>query len=48
VKTVSQSEAGYESVYQSSAVVAQWPLHLSDKARFSVALRQEAGRVREQ
>jgi alpha-amylase len=47
VKTVSQSEGGFEAVYQSSAVVLQWPLKLSAGQKFNVKLQQEAGRARE-
>jgi alpha-amylase len=46
VRTVSQSEAGFEAVYQSSAVVMQWPLKLGAGKSFAVKLQQEAGRVR--
>jgi hypothetical protein len=34
-------------VYQSSAVVLQWPLKLSAGQKFNVKLQQEAGRARE-
>ncbi len=47
VKTVSQSEGGFESVYQSSAMVLQWPVRLEEGKRFAVSLKQEAGRARE-
>jgi alpha-amylase len=47
VKTVSQSEGGFEAVYQSSAVVLQWPLQLEEGGKFTVSLRQEAGRARD-
>jgi alpha-amylase len=58
VKTVSQSEGGFEAVYQSSSVVLQWPLKLhapqsaAGKAGgsgnvFKVTLQQETGRARE-
>ncbi|HLX60742.1 MAG TPA: alpha-amylase/4-alpha-glucanotransferase domain-containing protein [Planctomycetota bacterium] len=46
VKTVSQSEGGFESVYQSSSMVLQWPLRLEEGQRFTVSLKQETGRVR--
>jgi hypothetical protein len=47
VKTVSQSEGGFESVYQSSCVVLQWPLNLASGQAFRVVLTQETGRARE-
>ncbi len=46
VKTVSQSEGGFESVYQSSTMVLQWPVLLAEGKKFAVTLKQEAGRVR--
>jgi 4-alpha-glucanotransferase len=46
VKTVSQSEGGFEAVYQSSCVVLQWPLKLSAGQSFKVTLHQETGRAR--
>ncbi len=47
VRTVSQSESGFEAVYQSSAVALQWPLKLSPGKSFTVKLQQEALRVRD-
>lgn len=47
VKTVSQSEGGFESIYQSSSVVMQWPLNLSEGRKFTVSLKQEVARARE-
>jgi len=47
VKTVSQSEGGFEAVYQSSCVVLQWPLKLAVGEAFRVVLQQETGRARE-
>jgi Domain of unknown function (DUF1926) len=45
VQTVSQSEGGFEAVYQSSCIVLQWPLKLAgSKKSFSVVLQQECGR----
>lgn len=45
VQTVSQSEGGFEAVYQSSSIVLQWPLKLAGpKKSFSVVLHQECGR----
>jgi alpha-amylase len=46
VRTVSNSEAGFESVYQSSAVVMQWPVRLAGHGRWRLSLKQEVGRVR--
>lgn len=47
VQTVSQSEGGFEAVYQSTSIVLQWPVELSaSKRTFSVLLQQECGRVR--
>jgi alpha-amylase len=45
VRTVSQSEGGFEAVYQSSSVVLQWPLKLAAGEQFKVTLQQETGRV---
>lgn len=45
VKTVSQSEGGFESVYQSSTMLLQWPVRLEEGKKFAVTLKQEAGRV---
>ncbi len=45
VRTVSQSEGGFESVYQNSSVVLQWPLTLEAGASFSTELVQEVSRV---
>jgi 4-alpha-glucanotransferase len=47
VKTVSQSEGGFEAVYQSSSVVLQWPLALDAGKKFKVKLQQETGRAGE-
>jgi len=57
VRTVSNSEGGFEAVYQSSTVVLQWPLKLypassplargADSAVFAVTLLQETGRARD-
>jgi alpha-amylase len=47
VKTVSQSEGGFESIYQSSSVLLQWPLNLTEGRKFTVSLRQEVARARE-
>lgn len=45
VRTVSQSEGGFEAVYQSSCVTAQWPLKLANGQSFTATLRQETGRA---
>jgi len=45
VRTVSQSEGGFEAVFQSSSVVVQWPLKLSAGESFKAELRQESGRA---
>jgi alpha-amylase len=47
VKTVSQSEGGFESIYQSSTLLLQWPLNISEGQKFSVSLKQEVARARE-
>ncbi|MFH0938470.1 MAG: alpha-amylase/4-alpha-glucanotransferase domain-containing protein [Planctomycetota bacterium] len=53
VRTVSQSEGGFEAIYQSSSVVLQWPLKLSSSGKdgaaevFAVKLLQEIERVRD-
>ena len=36
IETVSNSEAGFERVYQGSALVLTWPLDLAPGARMSV------------
>jgi len=46
VHTVSQSEAGFEAVYQSSCVVYQWPIKLAPGETFSVELTQECNKAR--
>ncbi|HEY3325154.1 MAG TPA: alpha-amylase/4-alpha-glucanotransferase domain-containing protein [Planctomycetota bacterium] len=46
VKTVSQSEGGFEAVYQSSSVLLQWPLKLAAGGNLRVTLRQESARAR--
>ena len=38
IRTVSQSESGFESVFQSSAVVARWPLRLKAGRPWSVTI----------
>lgn len=45
VKTVSQSEGGFESVYQSSCVVLQWTLKIGPWQSFKVDLTQEVGKA---
>lgn len=46
VKTVSQSEDGFESIYQSSCVLLQWPLRLKAGQRFETVVVQEVARAR--
>lgn len=45
VKTVSQSEGGFESVYQCSSVLMQWPLKLAPGGTQRLTLTQETGRA---
>lgn len=45
VKTVSQSEGGFESVYQCSSVLMQWPLNLAPGESLRLTLTQETGRA---
>ncbi|MCZ7644278.1 MAG: DUF1926 domain-containing protein [Planctomycetota bacterium] len=46
VKTVSQSEDGFESIYQSSCVLLQWALKLGPGERFEAAVVQEVSSAR--
>ena len=43
IETVSQSESGFERVYQSSVVILTWPLALGPGDRWKNAIRAEAG-----
>jgi hypothetical protein len=36
IRTVSQSECGFEGVFQSSVIVARWPLHLEPRRPWQV------------
>ena len=47
VQTVSQSEGGYECVYQSSAVIPHWVVIADESRRWEVRLRWTVGRVSE-
>ena len=47
VKTVSQSEGGFESVYQSTTLLVQWPVTLAADRPFVVSLKQEAAPQRD-
>jgi alpha-amylase len=40
IDTISNSEAGFERVYQGSALVLTWPLDLAAGARISVRVEQ--------
>ena len=40
IRTVSQSESGFEHVFQSSAIVARWPLHLEPNRPWQVTITQ--------
>ncbi len=40
IETISQSEAGFERVYQSSAVVPNWKIRLEPQAEWSVEINQ--------
>jgi alpha-amylase len=46
VETVSQSEGGFEGVYQSSAVIPHWHVTADDQGRWDVLIRLEAGTCR--
>jgi len=45
VKTVSQSEGGFEAVYQSSCVALQWELNVPVGKGFEVTLTQDVGKA---
>jgi len=42
IRTVSQSESGFESVFQSTAIVARWPISLKPGQAWSVSVTQAA------
>src|SRR5207247_1065841 len=46
IETVSQSEGGFEGVYQSSAVVPHWTVRADESRRWEVALSWSVGQVR--
>jgi alpha-amylase len=46
VETVSQSESGYEGVYQSSAVIPHWTVTADDSRRWEVRIRWTLDRSR--
>jgi alpha-amylase len=47
VETVSQSEGGYEGVYQSSVIMPHWLIHAPDDRRWEVTIRWSVAPVRE-
>ena len=46
IETVSQSEGGFEGVYQSSAVVPHWRVEADESRRWEVRIRWSIGRAR--
>jgi len=46
IETVSQSEGGFEGVYQSSAVVPRWRVLADDSGRWEVSIQWSIGRAR--
>jgi alpha-amylase len=42
IETISNSEAGFERVYQGSALLLSWPVRLAPGERWSASLRHEA------
>lgn len=46
IETVSQSEGGFEGVYQSSAVVPRWLVEADESRRWEVRIRWSIGRFR--
>jgi 4-alpha-glucanotransferase len=46
IETVSQSEGGFEGVYQSSAVVPRWRVEADESRRWEVRIRWSIGRAR--
>ena len=42
IETVSNSEAGFERVYQGSALLLSWPVRLAPGERFTASVRHEA------
>ncbi len=47
VQTVSQSEGGFEAVFQSAVVMPHWVVTGDESGRWEVAIRWEVGRARE-
>ncbi len=47
IETVSNSEAGFERVYQGSALVITWPLHLAPGASLTVTVRHAVATTRD-
>ncbi len=47
IETVSQSEGGFEGVYQSSAVIPHWLVNADEHGRWDVKLNWRLGRVSE-
>ena len=45
IETVSQSEAGFEGVYQSSAVIPHWLVTADDSRRWEVRIRWRLDRA---
>ncbi|MHC5544421.1 alpha-amylase/4-alpha-glucanotransferase domain-containing protein, partial [Singulisphaera rosea] len=45
IETVSQSESGFEGVYQSSAVIPHWVVKADDSRRWEVRIRLSADRA---
>ncbi len=46
IETVSQSEGGFEAVYQSSAVVPRWRIEADESQRWEVRIQWSLGRLR--
>jgi alpha-amylase len=46
IETVSQSEGGYEGVYQSSAVIPHWHVTPNDQGLWEVSIRLSLDRAR--
>lgn len=42
IETVSNSEAGFERVYQGSALLLSWPVRLAPGERFAATIRHTA------
>ena len=46
IETVSQSEGGFEGVYQSSSIVPRWRVVANESGRWEVRIQWSIGRVR--